>query len=188
MVSPGGAPATDLATMTAIHRQSNALVPRFATLGRRPACMLSMFRVCEDVNPHLHSFHPPRHHPRPPPSPPPSPSHYPYLPPPAEHGATRSLLAYTGRKIVVRALGTRNNSCSRQLIGRSSESSSSFRSTVHRSRPSQPQILPRPYAPPPLILGRELGSLQHTHSFFRAAMSWLSVALPPSTAVHRQGR
>ena len=65
--------ATDLATMTAIHRQSNALVPRFATLGRRPACMLSMFRVCEDVNPHLHSFHPPRHYPRPPPSPPPSP-------------------------------------------------------------------------------------------------------------------
>ena len=57
-----------------------------------------------------------------------------------------------------------------------------------RSRPSQPHVLPRPHAPPPLILGRELGSLQHTHSFFRAAMSWLSVALPPSTAVHRQGR
>ena len=74
--------ATDLATMTAIHRQSNALVPRFATLGRRPACMLSMFRVCEDVNPHLHSFHPPRHHPRPPPSPPPSPLP---LPLPAVH-------------------------------------------------------------------------------------------------------
>ena len=74
--------ATDLATMTAIHRQSNALVPRFATLGRRPACMLSMFRVCEDVNPHLHSFHPPRHYPRPPPSPPPSPLP---LPLPAVH-------------------------------------------------------------------------------------------------------
>ena len=65
----------------------------------------------------IRSFHLPRHHPRPPavaPAVPPPTT--PTCRPPAEHGATRALLAYTGRKIVVCALGARSNSCSRQLI------------------------------------------------------------------------